>query len=313
MTASELQIIVDDVQDSIVYERHYLSEIWGDTTRIEFDALSNDIAENGLHNDIVIYDNQVLDGWHRYLSCLVSDVRPRFKQFEGDLKAARRFVCSQNRFRRHIDSLSELVRITMRAMEFNPKDVKQGRPSIESEQPTVSEIADLVGVSDSTVSRVIASDKDKQDPQRVVDRAEREQERKDEEARVARAQIEAEILAGQNSPPVTDLNSIVPDAPQVATPDAHLDDSNAGMAYRIAQLEERLRALQRNYDQLSAEDKNEKLVQLQNENNALEVSARSLADRANQLERQNKTMERKIKAIRVAAQDQDMGRIIDLL
>lgn len=54
--------------------------------------LRADIAANGLLAPITLYEDKVLDGWHRYNACGATGTEPRFRVFEGDEEAARQFV-----------------------------------------------------------------------------------------------------------------------------------------------------------------------------------------------------------------------------
>ena len=50
-----------------------------------------------------LYQEQVLDGWHRYLACRETGAAARYETFEGDEAAARTFVIAANLTRRHLD------------------------------------------------------------------------------------------------------------------------------------------------------------------------------------------------------------------
>lgn len=69
-------------------------------------ALAADIAENGLKEDIVLFDGQILDGRNRYRGCLKAGVEPRFTVYDGDTSASGiiAYVRSMNDFRRHLNS-----------------------------------------------------------------------------------------------------------------------------------------------------------------------------------------------------------------
>ena len=50
----------------------------------EFDDLVADIKKNGLLEPITLYDNQILDGFNRYRACMIAEVEPRYKEYDGD-------------------------------------------------------------------------------------------------------------------------------------------------------------------------------------------------------------------------------------
>jgi len=66
----------------------------------EFEELVEDIAANGLHEEIVIHEDKILDGRNRYRACRETGVVPRYKDFDGDDPAA--YVISANIHRRHL-------------------------------------------------------------------------------------------------------------------------------------------------------------------------------------------------------------------
>jgi hypothetical protein len=57
---------------------------------------------NGLQEEIVIHDGQVLEGRHRYLACLAKQVQPRFRPYAGECGSPLNFVVTKNLHRRHL-------------------------------------------------------------------------------------------------------------------------------------------------------------------------------------------------------------------
>lgn len=82
------------------YELHPLCTFFPRMTGAEFDALRDDIKENGLKNPIVIHDGMILDGGNRYKACVEAGVDPVFIKYDGADIAA--FVLSMNMHRRHL-------------------------------------------------------------------------------------------------------------------------------------------------------------------------------------------------------------------
>ncbi|MEM3265691.1 MAG: ParB/RepB/Spo0J family partition protein [Thermoplasmata archaeon] len=85
-----------------ILEIHDLCNILPEMTKEEFNELKEDIEKNGLLNPIVLFENKVLDGRHRYRACLELGIEPRFIKFEGDRLDALSFVISENIKRRHL-------------------------------------------------------------------------------------------------------------------------------------------------------------------------------------------------------------------
>ena len=71
----------------------------------EYIGLLQSIKQNGVKNDIFIYENHILDGRNRWRACRELGVFPqgKIKIFEGTDKEAREFVDTQNLYRRHLD------------------------------------------------------------------------------------------------------------------------------------------------------------------------------------------------------------------
>ena len=88
----------------ISYDQHPLSAAFPLMSDAEFAELREDIAANGLQFPIVLFEEQVLDGWHRMRACLDTGSEPKFKLFKGKFDAARRFVVSANLKRRHLST-----------------------------------------------------------------------------------------------------------------------------------------------------------------------------------------------------------------
>jgi ParB-like chromosome segregation protein Spo0J len=68
----------------------------------DFNKLAADIKLNGLHQPIVRYQGQILDGNNRYRACELVKIAPKFAEFAGDDAAARNYVISANIHRRHL-------------------------------------------------------------------------------------------------------------------------------------------------------------------------------------------------------------------
>ena len=82
------------------FKRHALSAAFPSMGVDDFEALTSDIAANGLRSPIVLFEGEVLDGWHRYTACLAAGVEPTFAEFEGNDPVA--FVISANLHRRQL-------------------------------------------------------------------------------------------------------------------------------------------------------------------------------------------------------------------
>ena len=68
----------------MIYTRHPLSAAWPDMSPEEYASLIESIQMHGQREPITLFDDQVLDGWHRYLACVEAEMKPMFEVFDGD-------------------------------------------------------------------------------------------------------------------------------------------------------------------------------------------------------------------------------------
>lgn len=66
------------------YKQHEFGKILPPMSEEEFASLCDSIKSKGLKHPIVIYQDKVLDGWHRYNACKKIGVEGTFKEYEGD-------------------------------------------------------------------------------------------------------------------------------------------------------------------------------------------------------------------------------------
>lgn len=66
------------------YEQHEFGKLLPKMTPEEFDELKKDIKSNGLSFPIYIYENKILDGWHRYCACIELNITPKYETYTGD-------------------------------------------------------------------------------------------------------------------------------------------------------------------------------------------------------------------------------------
>lgn len=78
--------------------------------------LAADIAENGLIEPIVVYRGQILDGRNRLRACEMSEIEPRFTEWDG-VGSPLAFVLARNLHRRHLNE-SQRAMIAARAREL---------------------------------------------------------------------------------------------------------------------------------------------------------------------------------------------------
>lgn len=102
----------------------------------ELKSLSKDIRDNGLLQDICLYQGQILDGRNRYQACLNAKVKPRFCEFQGTDEEALNAVVSWNLERRNL-TLSQKAAIAVSLL-----------PNIEAiSKAKMQKIGKLYGIS----------------------------------------------------------------------------------------------------------------------------------------------------------------------
>ena len=83
-----------------MYSRHALSSAFPSMSESQLEDLVEDIKQNGLLEPIVVYQNQILDGWHRWSACQRANITPEFVTYGGENPID--YVKSKNLNRRHL-------------------------------------------------------------------------------------------------------------------------------------------------------------------------------------------------------------------
>jgi len=158
-----------------------LAEIFPKLNETDFKELCEDIKRNGLIDPITIYNDEVIDGRHRYLACLEVGIEPVFEEYKGN--DPYNYVISKNLLRRHLNEsqramvgaeLSTLKRGDNQhttADDYIPDEAINTIDLIDSvlcdmevpigtsthykeeEQKTIDEIAGLLNISERSIKR----------------------------------------------------------------------------------------------------------------------------------------------------------------
>lgn len=133
----------------MILKQHALSAIFPSLPDDELQALAADIKAHGLHESIVLYKGEVLDGWHRVQACKIAGINPRTIDYKGS--DPRAYVKSKNWHRRHLSASQRgfaEVTLTQWAPEGRPKLTG----SIEPVKST-AEMASEAQVGTATIKR----------------------------------------------------------------------------------------------------------------------------------------------------------------
>jgi hypothetical protein len=144
------------VSVSGAYRRHALSAAFPDMPSDEFEELIEDVTVRGLRHAVILYQGQVLDGWHRYRACLEAmkrgaKVSLRIDSYSGSDPVG--FVKSHNLMRRHLTGTQRAFCLAQLAT-WAPS----GRPKLEKGDlsapfSTVTDMAKEAGVSERTMQQ----------------------------------------------------------------------------------------------------------------------------------------------------------------
>ncbi len=91
ITTETLDRLIAEAQ----YQQHPYGKVWHKFDLDTFSELVGNIDRRGLDQEILLYQEMILEGWHRYLACLHTKTQPKFVPFKGtELEAAERVHAS---------------------------------------------------------------------------------------------------------------------------------------------------------------------------------------------------------------------------
>lgn len=121
----------------------------------DFQALKDDIEVNGQREPVTVFEDMVLDGWHRYRACVELDIKPTKFNFDASEDPAV-FVMSQNLHRRHLTA-SQRVAAVVACSAWRPAGKKPNIAATAMLQKTNEQIAKEAGAKVRTVTDVKAA------------------------------------------------------------------------------------------------------------------------------------------------------------
>ncbi len=131
------------------YEIHPLAELFPPMPDDQYQALKADIAENGQSEDIIIWQDKLIDGRHRLRACLELGIQPDTAELDDSCDPYI-YVITHNLHRRHLtESQRSMVAGKLATL-------KVGRPS-EEKAPigalSIEDAAKLLSVGERSVDR----------------------------------------------------------------------------------------------------------------------------------------------------------------
>jgi len=135
-------------------ERHQLSAAFPDMPDEDFEDLIHSIKEHGQREPITVYENKILDGWHRYRACQQLDINPMTTLYEGNDPVS--FVIDLNLHRRHLSPGQKAIAVvTCNAwlQEGRPQKTPPRGGVITPAYKSAEQMAKEAGVGKRTVER----------------------------------------------------------------------------------------------------------------------------------------------------------------
>ena len=115
--------------EAVEFARHPESDIFPRMSAEEYQALVQSMKDHGFDPafPIVLFDNAIIDGWHRYQAANEAGVKPATRVWRGKATGIRDFVIYANSTRRHMSKASHsaaLIRANLGRAEKDRLDTK---------------------------------------------------------------------------------------------------------------------------------------------------------------------------------------------
>lgn len=133
------------------YTQHPLSSAFPAMTDSEFQELKDSIEVNGVLNAITIYEDMVIDGWHRYKAANELGVDCPETELDEWIDP-KDFVLAQNKNRRHITA-AQLAMATTAVYAWVSRGRQNKSVGTTDLIKTTAELAKLSGVSESSIEK----------------------------------------------------------------------------------------------------------------------------------------------------------------
>lgn len=135
--------------------QHPLSAAFPSMTDADFQALKDDIENNGQREPVIVLDGMVLDGWHRYRACAELGLPVEKFTFGGDDPVA--FVLSHNLHRRHLSASQRAAAVVACTAWAPPHRTK--KVEMVSTLSTNDQLAKAAGTTVRTITDAKAAHK----------------------------------------------------------------------------------------------------------------------------------------------------------
>ena len=146
---------------------HALSQTFPDMPADQYNELVADIRANGQRDPGVLFEGEILDGWHRYRACCELGADFEADEFSGDYAGAKLLVLSRNLARKHLTA-SQRAQARVDVAESRPRgNLSQAHDSASKTSksvpgtdllppPTSKQLAKEAGVSVAMIEKAKA-------------------------------------------------------------------------------------------------------------------------------------------------------------
>lgn len=134
--------------ENSLLQPHEYSQMFPLMSGSDYEALRDDIRENGQYELITLFEGKILDGRNRYNACIDLQIEPRLVAFDGSSEEALEYALSKNLHRRQLTVAQRALVAASMSVLRKQKSESEGKPAALD----VEQAAKLLGVSPRTVS-----------------------------------------------------------------------------------------------------------------------------------------------------------------
>ncbi len=135
------------------YQFHDIVDAFPAIEPDELKALDKDIAENGVSQAIMIWQNMICDGRHRMTIADKYNKKVKFEVFKGTELEMIDEVFRRNFLRRHLTSSQRAMAVVEFEKRRGEARVTAGRPKSDDTSATTQEMADMSGTNRTYISQ----------------------------------------------------------------------------------------------------------------------------------------------------------------
>lgn len=136
-------------------KQHPLSAAFPVMPDNEYADLRADLATHGQREYIIVHDEMILDGWHRYRAMIELGKPPKMEDLDSRIEPMG-YVLSKNLQRRHLTASQRAVAVAECAA-WRPRGLNSSSATVADDAPTAKEMAETAHVGVRTIERAKAA------------------------------------------------------------------------------------------------------------------------------------------------------------